>query len=51
MPFIRGCGGFTVGDGSGILGVGADNEDLRITSGTPTTGSLDINISYFTCES
>ena len=39
------------GDGSGILGVGADDEDLRITSEVPTGGSLRILVSYYTIES
>lgn len=43
--------GISRGDGSGILGVGADNEDLRITSEVPTSGSLRILVSYFTVES
>jgi hypothetical protein len=47
-PGIEAGSGFATGDGSGILGVGAANEDLRITSGVPTTGALDVNISYYT---
>lgn len=50
-PGVPAGGGFTVGDGSGILGVGADGEDLRLTSGVPTSGSLDVSVSYFTIES
>ena len=34
------------GNGSGILGIGADNEDLRITTGTITTGTVDVVVSY-----
>lgn len=45
-------GGFTVGDGSGILGIGADNEDLRVTTtGNATGNGLQIVVSYFTIES
>lgn len=44
-------GGITRGDGGGIVGVGADNEDLRITSTVPTTGSLRILVNYYTIES
>jgi len=45
-------GGFTVGDGSGILGVGADNEDLRVTTtGNATGNGLWITVSYFSVES
>jgi len=43
--------GISRGDGSGILGIGADGEDLRITSEDPTSGSLDIMVSYYTIES
>lgn len=43
--------GISRGDGSGIIGIGADNEDLRITSEAPTTGSLRILVSYYTIES
>jgi hypothetical protein len=50
-PGIPAGGGFSIGDGSGMLGVGADNEDLRITSGVPTGGSIDCVVSYFTVES
>ncbi len=39
------------GTGSGILGVGADNEDLRITCDVPTGGSIRALVSYFTIES
>jgi hypothetical protein len=44
-------GGVNVGDGSGIIGVGADGEELRITSDTPTGGSIHVSYSYFTIES
>lgn len=43
--------GVSRGDGAGILGIGADNEDLRITSDVPTGGSLRILVSYYTIES
>ena len=45
-------GGFTVGDGSGILGVGADDEDVRVTTvGNATGNGLQITVSYYTIES
>lgn len=44
-------GGFTIGDGSGILGVGADNEDLRITTEDPAGGNCTVSATYFTIES
>lgn len=50
-PGIAPGSGIVEGNGSGILGVGADGEDLRITSGVPTGGSLDVLVSYFTIES
>lgn len=50
-PGIAAGSGIVEGAGNGILGVGADGEDLRITSEAPTTGSLDIVISYYTIES
>ena len=50
-PGIPGGGGVSRGDGSGILGIGADDADLRITISVPTGGALDIVVSYFTIES
>lgn len=50
-PGIPAGGGVSRGDGSGILGIGADNEDLRITCGAPTGGSLRVLVSYYTIES
>ncbi len=45
-------GGITVGDGSGILGIGADNEDLRVTTtGNATGNGLQIVVSYYTIDS
>ncbi len=44
-------GGQQVGNGAGIIGVGADNEDLRITSATPTSGNIRVTYSYYTIES
>ena len=50
-PGVAAGSGISRGDGSGILGIGADNEDLRITSEVPTTGSIRILVTYFTVES
>ena len=50
-PGIAAGSGVVEGNGSGILGVGADGEDLRITSEVPTTGSLRVVVSYYTVES
>lgn len=44
-------GGFTIGDGSGILGVGADGEELRFTCDSPTSGHVIVSGSYYTIES
>jgi hypothetical protein len=44
-------GGITVGNGSGIIGVGADGEDLRYTVEDPAGGNLTITVSYFTIDS
>jgi len=44
-------GGFTIGDGSGLLGIGADGEDLRYTIEDPAGGNCSISVSYFTVES
>lgn len=41
----------TVGDGSGVLGVGGDGAELRITNEVPTSGTLGVTVTYFTIES
>lgn len=43
--------GFQIGDGSGIIGIGGDGEELRITNGAPTSGTLVVSLSYYTIES
>lgn len=50
-PGIVPGGGLTIGDGSGILAVGGDGAELRITCGAPTTGTMAISVSYYTIES
>ncbi len=50
-PGIPPGGGYTEGNGGGILGIGADDEDLRITSEVPTGGSIDVVTTYFLIES
>jgi hypothetical protein len=50
-PGIARGSGVVEGNGAGMLGVGADGEDLRITSEVPTGGSIDVVVSYFTIES
>ncbi len=44
-------GGHQRGNGAGILGVGADGEDLRVTCDDPVGGSLFVTFSYYTIES
>lgn len=45
-------GGFARGDGSGILGIGGDGEDLRITTtGNATGNGLQVVITYYTVDS
>lgn len=39
--------GVVVGNGGGIIGVGGDNEDLRLTCEDPAGGHLDIVVGYF----
>jgi hypothetical protein len=44
-------GGINIGDGSGIIAVGGDGEELRVTSDTPTSGSIHLSYSFYTIES
>ncbi len=45
-------GGVNRGDGSGIIGIGADGEDLRVTTtGNATGNGLQIVVTYYTIES
>jgi hypothetical protein len=50
-PGIAKGSGFSRGNGGGILGIGGDGEDLRVTSEVPTGGALRVLVSYFTIES
>ncbi len=50
-PGIKPGGGIGLGNGGGILGIGADDEDLRITCEDPTGGALDVVVGYYTIES
>jgi len=50
-PNIAPGSGFGRGNGAGILGIGTDDQDLRITSSVPTGGSIDVIFSYYTIES
>lgn len=50
-PDIPAGGGFVLGNGGGILAVGADGEDLRLTCDDPVTGSIVITATHYTIES
>ena len=43
--------GVATGNGAGIIGVGADGAELRVTCEDPAGGALDITVGYFTIES
>lgn len=44
-------GGVSTGSGAGILGVGGDGEELRMTCDSPTSGSIIVTVSGYTIES
>lgn len=44
-------GGHQLGNGSAIVAVGADGEDLRVTCTDPVAGNVRITYSYYTIES
>ena len=50
-PGIKSGSGVVEGTGAGILGIGADNEDLRVTCEDPAGGAINILVSYYTIES
>lgn len=50
-PGLAPGSGISRGDGSGILGIGGDGEDLRIDNEVPTTGSIRVLVSYYTIGS
>lgn len=50
-PGIKSGSGAVVGNGAGIIGIGADGEELRVTCEDPAGGAVDITITYFTIES
>ncbi len=47
-PGIAAGSGVVEGNGAGIIGIGASNEDLRITCEDPVGGNIDVIITYFT---
>lgn len=50
-PGIAAGSGVTLGNGGGILGIGGDGEELRLTCEDPTGGNLAVTFSYYTIES
>lgn len=50
-PNIAPGSGTVKGNGSGIVGMGGDGEELRITCSVPTGGSLIVQVDYYTIES
>lgn len=50
-PSIAPGSGIVRGSGSGIVAVGGDGEELRITAGEPTGGAGVVLVSYFLVES
>jgi hypothetical protein len=44
-------GSIVIGDGSGVIGVGEDGEDLRYSCSAPTGGHVSISVTYFAIES
>lgn len=49
-PGVKAGSGVVVGNGGGVIGMGASNEDLRLTCEDPAGGALDITVTYFTVE-
>ena len=43
--------GVVLGNGSGLIGIGADGEELRLTCEDPVGGGLSVMFSYYTIES
>lgn len=50
-PGIAAGSGVVIGNGAGILGIGADGEELRLTCEDPVGGSIAVTFSYYTIES
>lgn len=40
-----------IGNGNGIIGIGGDGEELRLTCEDPTSGGISVTINYYTIES
>lgn len=50
-PGIAPGSGLVLGNGGGILGIGGDGEELRLTCEDPVGGNLAVTFSYYTIES
>lgn len=50
-PGIAAGSGIVLGNGGGILGIGGDGEELRLTCEDPVGGNLAVTFSYYTIES
>lgn len=50
-PGIKSGSGVVEGTGAGIVGIGGDGEDLRVTCEDPAGGALNILVTYYTIES
>lgn len=50
-PGIAPGSGMVRGNGSAVIAIGADDEELRLTCEDPTGGNLTVTFSYFTIES
>ena len=50
-PGLAPGGGLVEGSGAGIIVIGGDGDDLRVTCGAATTGAIDVNVSYYTTSS
>ena len=50
-PGIPAGSGVVKGSGAGIVGIGGDGEELRITCSAPTTGSLIVQVDWYSIAS
>jgi hypothetical protein len=48
---VGGCNVINIGDGSGILGIGADGAEIRYTVEDPSGGNISISVSYYEVSS
>lgn len=48
---VPGGGGVVLGNGAGIVGIGGDDQELRLTCEDPINGGLSVTVTYYTIES